>query len=65
METLQRICFNQCKLAMFAHMKSSAAVCRWNRDFSSLGIDESISFPFVNSMLPRCKIAATTRNIPS
>lgn len=56
---------NQCKLAMFAYMKSSAAVWRWNWDFSSLGIDESISSPFENSMLPRCKIAATTRNIAS
>ena len=31
-------------------MKSSAAVLRWNRDFSSLGSDESVSFPFLNSM---------------
>ena len=57
--------FNKCKLAKFTHMKSSAAVRRWNQDFSSLGTDESISCPFVNSMLPRCKIAATTRNIAS
>jgi hypothetical protein len=46
-------------------MKSSAAVIRWNQDFSSLGMDESVSFPFANSMFPRCRIAATTRNIAS
>uniref|UniRef100_A0A7C9DQU1 Uncharacterized protein n=1 Tax=Opuntia streptacantha TaxID=393608 RepID=A0A7C9DQU1_OPUST len=39
--------------AFGSHMKSSAAVCRWNWDFSSLGSDESISLPFLNSMFPK------------
>lgn len=55
----------QCKCTMLSHMKSSAAVSRWNQDFSSLGKDESTSFPFLNSMFPRCKIAATTLKIAS
>lgn len=49
----------------FIYMNSSAAVLKWNKDFSSLGTDESISFPFENSMLPRWRIAATTLNIAS
>lgn len=48
-----------------AHMKSSAAVFKWNLDFSSLGSEESGSLPFENSILPRWRIAATTLNIAS
>jgi len=46
-------------------MKSSAAVLRWNWDFSSLGTEESASLPSVNSTLPKWRIAATTLNIAS
>ena len=46
-------------------MKSSAAVLRWNRDFSSLGTEESASLPSENSTFPKWRIAATTLNIAS
>ena len=46
-------------------MKSSAAVLRWNWDFSSLGAEESSSFPSPNSMFPKWRMAATTLNIAS
>lgn len=47
------------------YMRSSAAVLKWNQDFSSLGIDESISVPLANSIFPRCRMEATTRKIAS
>lgn len=49
----------------FTYMRSSATVLRWNFDLSSLGTDESTSFPLVNSMLPIWRIAATTLKIAS
>lgn len=50
---------------MSAYINSSAAVLRWNQEFSSLGSEESVSFPFLNSMFPKWSIAATTRKIDS
>ncbi len=35
------------------HMSKSAAIWRWNLDFSSLIADESNSFPGENSIFPR------------
>ena len=48
---LPKSAFHSKKLCTY--MKSSAAVLRWNQDFSSLGTEESASFPFANSMFPR------------
>lgn len=49
----------------FLYMKRSAAVCKWDRDFSSFGSEESSSFPSANSMFPKWRIAATIRKIAS
>lgn len=68
MQTYQPVHLLVCEclsMKLLSYMKSSAAVLRWNQDFSSLGMDESVSFPFANSTFPRCRIAATTRNIAS
>jgi hypothetical protein len=46
-------------------MKSSAAVLKWNIDFSFLGFDESTSSPSANSTFPKWRMAATIRKIAS
>lgn len=47
------------------YIKSSAASCKWKLDFWSFITDESCSFPGENSTFPKCKIAASVRNIAS
>ena len=48
-----------------AHIRSSAAVFIWDLDSLSFGSDESGSLPFVSSILPKWRIAATTLKIAS
>jgi hypothetical protein len=47
------------------YMKSSAAVLKWNIDFSFLGFDETTSSPSANSTFPKWRMAATIRKIAS
>ncbi len=53
------------KRELETYIRSSDAAWRWKLDFPSLTFDESDSGPCINSIFPKCKMAATTRNIAS
>jgi hypothetical protein len=53
------------EIIQYTYISSSATVLRWTIDFSSLNLEESISFPLEKLMFPRWRIAATTLKIAS